>query len=114
MPPGRGPATNAGSREVEPLYKSVSGSRKRKQSPADQRRRALRALARAMGTTAEIQGTSRQRQQRRSDGEANAAASLDTDLALLYDVLGDDKRVLFGTGLVPNGEPYRGRTWRAR
>lgn len=78
-----------------------------------QRRRARRALAKAMQTSAEIQGSAKHRQRSRSRGEANTAASFDTDLLGLYREFGEDKRAVFATGLVPNGAPYKGRTWRA-
>jgi len=108
VPPDRGPRS-------KPTGNARSATRPpRKRARRGRKARALRALERALATTSEIQGTSRTRQRRRAALEANAAASLDTDLDLLYEVLGDDKRAIFATGLVPNGSPYRGRTWRPR
>lgn len=54
----------------------------------------------------------RTRQRARLTGEANLATMLDTDLGLRYDAFDDDKRAIFATGLVPDGTPYKGRTWR--
>jgi len=99
------PASSAGSRKVEP--------RKRKRSPSDNARNLRRRLAKAVRTSSEIQGKSRRRQRSRAAGEANFATSLDTDLRGLYEIFGDDKRDVFATGKVPDGTPYRGRTWRA-
>lgn len=97
-----GAARSAGSRKVEP--------RRRKRSPSDQRRKARRALAQALGTSAEIQGKARQRQRSRAEGEANRAASLDTDLFELYGRLGADKRQAAETGVVSTGGGFAGKT----
>jgi len=108
VPPDRGP-------RAQPAGNARRATRPpRKRARRGKKARTLRALQRALATAGEIQGTSRMRQRRRSAGEANAAASLDTDLELLYEVLGDDKRGIFALGLVPNGSPYHGQTWRPR
>lgn len=106
MPP---PATSARPREAGRRI----APRKRKRSPSEERRKLRRALKRAVRTSTEIQGAARKRQRSRAAGESNAAASLDTDLDGLYGAFGDDKRAIFATGQVPNGAPYKGRTWRA-
>lgn len=68
----------------------------------------------ALRASQRIQGAARRRQGARAVGEANAAASLDTDLRELYEDYNGDRRELFATGLVPNGTPYKGRTWKAQ
>lgn len=80
-----------------------------KRSPSDRRRKVRRALAEAVQTTAEIQGTARARQKTRAAGNANDAAVKTTDLEHLYGDLREDKRALYATGLIPEGTPYRGR-----
>lgn len=60
-----------------------------------------------------IQGTSNKRQRTRAAGEANAATGLDTDLFDLYDAYGEARREVFATGKVPDGTPFKGRTWRS-
>lgn len=76
------------------------------------RRKAERALARAMQTSAAIQGTSRARQRHRAAGEANTAEALTTDLRGLYTEFQGDKREVYSSGYI--SEPsYKGKTWRA-
>jgi len=81
---------------------------------ASARRNTLRALRRATATAAEIQGISRARQRHRLAREANAATALDTDLGSLYSQFGEDKRNVFAAGMIPDGTPFNGQTWRAR
>lgn len=100
-------APSAGSRKGAPNVE------RKHRSPSDRRRKARRALAKAVATSGEIQGKSRKRQRSRAGGEANAATILGTDLARLYAKFGDDKRDVFATGLIPDGTPYKGRTWKA-
>lgn len=85
-----------------------------RRSPSDRKRKARRALRKALDSSARIQGASRQRQRSRLAGEANRAVSLDTDLGLLHSELSERKREAMATGLVPNGTPFKGRTWRAQ
>lgn len=66
----------------------------------------------ALRTSEVIQGKARARQRSRAQGEANKAASLDTDLLGLYREFGEDKRAVVASGAVLDA-PYEGRTWRA-
>ncbi len=105
VPPDRA-AFSSGSREVEPSRRGKRGS------GAAQRRKARRAIAQAVKTSAELQGTSRKRQRTRAAGESNLAAGLDRQVENLRETFNGNKRDIFATGLVPDGTEFRGKTRR--
>jgi len=107
LPPDRA-AFSTGSRKVEPSKRGKRGA------GSAQRRKARRAIAKAVETSAELQGKSRSRQKTRAAGEKNRAASLDRQVDALREEFNGDKRNIFATGLVPDGTPYTGKTARLK
>lgn len=105
MPPDSS-SLSTGSRKVEPPRHGKRGK------GSAQRRKARRAIAKAVRTAEEIQGTARARQKHRAAAAANTAAKLTGDLDDLYEEFNGNKREIFATGLVPDGTEYRGRTAR--
>jgi cell division septum initiation protein DivIVA len=68
--------------------------------------RTLRALKRTVDTADAIDQAARARQQARAAGQANTARAKTTDLDHLYVEYRADKRDVYATGLVPEGQPF--------
>lgn len=109
MPPDRRDANNTS--DSAPRNR-VNTKGKRSRSRGRNTRRVRRLIAEAVSTSAELQGTSRQRQRTRAAGEANLAAGLDRQVENLRETFNGNKRDIFATGLVPDGTEFRGNTRR--
>lgn len=89
-------------------------NKKRSRSRGRRNRGVRRAIAKAVKTSAELQGKSRARQTTRAKGEANHAASLDREVTSIHRDFNGNKRDIFATGLVPDGHDYRGKVQRLK